>query len=211
MNNKLYLATSEIFQGDFEPTDLNILLVFQVNCPGCFIYSFPFANYLHQQFSRKGLKVTALSTAFEDYEFNTPENTRLLLEKKEFVGETKKILNKSGYPNLPYPIEFPVAFDDLHAMKDIELTDAVIEKMCETLPDYAQCNFTEKKLIRGQVKEYLSNKKFSATTFDSNNLRGTPSWILFDQEYNILGQWFGHEAHGEIEEQINQVISGQND
>ena len=64
----------------------------------------------------------------------------------------------------------------------------------------------EKKLLRGQVKEYLSNKQFSAATFDSNNLRGTPSWILFDKDYNVYGEWFGHREHKEIEEKIRKLL-----
>ncbi len=204
---KLYLATSEVLQGDLSPQDLNIMLIFQVNCPGCFIYGFPFANYLHKQFGPSGLKVTALSTAFEDYDFNTLENTRLLLSKKELVGETRRLLNESGYFELPYNVEFPVAFDDLQPVKSAGLTDEAVEKMCETLPDYQKCNYTEKKLIRGQVKEYLSNKKFSAATFDANNLPGTPSWVLFDKEYTVLGRWFGHQEHEEIERSVQRALT----
>jgi len=206
MSQKFYLITSQIFQGDFNPKDLNLMLVFQVNCPGCFVYAFPLANYLDRQFAPKGLKVMGLSTAFEDYELNTAQNTKLLLETGALVGETRRILNENDYPILPYRIEFAVAFDDLQPMKNIELTDEVVEKMCQTLPDYQNLNFTEKKLVHAQVKEYLSNKKFSATTFESNNLRGTPSWILYDKEYNLYGQWFGHEAHKEIEDTIKKLL-----
>lgn len=206
MSEKFHLATSHILQGDFKFQDLNLMLIFQVNCPGCFVHGFPFANYLYKQFGSKGLKVMGLSTAFEDYEINTLENTRLMLEKKELVGETRKLLNESGYFEVPYPIEFAVGFDELQPMKDIELTDEVVEKMCATLPDYEKCNFTERKLVRGQVKEYLSHKKFSAATFDANSLRGTPSWVLFDKDLNIFGQWFGHQEHDEIEHRIGELL-----
>ncbi len=206
MNQKFYLAPAKILQGDLEPQDLNLMLVFQVNCPGCFVSGFPFANYLQKQFGHRGLKVMGLSTAFEDYEFNTLENTESLLNDGILVGETKKAMNSNGYDELPYPLDFSVGFDDLQPMKDQAITEEIVEKMCQTLPDYLGLNFTEKKLVRGQVKEYLSNKKFSAATFDTNDLRGTPSWVLYDKDYQIYGKWFGHQFHQEIETTIKKLL-----
>lgn len=206
MNQKFYLAPSKILQGDFNPQDLNLMLVFQVNCPGCFMHGFPFASHAHKKFGPQGLKVMALSTAFEDYELNTLDNTKLLLEDGILIGETKKTLNANGYDELPYPIEFPIGFDNLQPMKGQELTAEAVDKMCETLPEYEQLNFTEKKLVRAQVKEYLLNKKFSAATFDANDLRGTPSWILYDKDYFIYGKWFGQQSHKEMEEKIKKLL-----
>ena len=206
MNQKFYLAFSKILQGDLDPQDLNLMLVFQVNCPGCFVSGFPFANYLQKQFGSKGLKVLGLATAFEDYEFNTVENTERLVNDGIFVGETKKVMNSNGYDELPYPLDFAIGFDDLQPMKGQEITEEVVEKMCQTLPDYLGLNFTEKKLVRGQVKEYLLNKKFSAATFDTNDLRGTPSWVLYDKDYQIYGKWFGHQFHSEIETTIKKLL-----
>ena len=206
MSQKFYLSASKILQGDLEAQDLNLIMVFQVNCPGCFVYGFPFAHYLYKQFGAKGLKLMALSTAFEDYELNTLENTKGLLNDGLLVGETKKVLNSNGYDELPFPVEFAVGFDELQSMKERTITDEEVEKMCRTLPEYDQLNFTEKKLVRGQVREYLSNKRFSATTFDTNDLRGTPSWILYDKDHQIYGKWFGHQFHQEIEETIKKLL-----
>jgi hypothetical protein len=33
------LRIGEIIQGKFEPVQINILLAFQVNCPGCFAHT----------------------------------------------------------------------------------------------------------------------------------------------------------------------------
>ncbi len=206
MSQKFYLTTSQILQGDFHPQDLNVMLIFQVNCPGCFMHGFPFANRLHKEFGPQGLKVMALSTAFEDYEMNTLDNTKILLSDGILVGETKKILNDNGYDELPYPITLPVGFDDLQPMKNKALTEEGIERMCQTLPDYERLNFTERKLVRAQVKEYLLNKKFFAATFDANDLRGTPSWILYDKDYQMYAKWFGHQFHKEIEQQIKKFL-----
>src|SRR5438045_74865 len=104
--DKFHLKTSEILQGDFQLSALNLLLVFQMNCPGCFASAFPVALQLHKDFSSKGLKLLGLSTAFEDFEFNTLGNTIKWLENGELVGETKKVFAKAGYERFPLSIPF---------------------------------------------------------------------------------------------------------
>ena len=73
-----------------------LIEVFQVNCPGCFIYSLPKAIQLHEQFNDKGLVVIGLATAFEDYDKNTLENLKKLVTTGEVIGETYKALNQYG-------------------------------------------------------------------------------------------------------------------
>jgi len=63
--------------------------VFQVNCPGCFIYGFP-RQQAALEVSSVGLNVLGLSTAFEDFEYNTAANTELLLMK--LVGKHRQAL-----------------------------------------------------------------------------------------------------------------------
>ena len=65
----LLLHLSDWVQG--QPTNLDQLLgrvvlieVFQVNCPGCFLYSLPQAIDLHQRYYDKGLSVIGMATAF---------------------------------------------------------------------------------------------------------------------------------------------------
>ena len=47
--SKFHLTTETILQGDFEIQPLNLILIFQVNCPDCFIYALPLAAKLHQK------------------------------------------------------------------------------------------------------------------------------------------------------------------
>ena len=79
---------TKALQGDFQVKDLNLLLAFQVNCPGCFIYALPLAEKLHHQYGDR-LNVLGLSTAFEDFDLNTADYTQCLLETGEVVGATK--------------------------------------------------------------------------------------------------------------------------
>lgn len=78
----LDLRIGTMVQGEFEPSQLNILLVFQVNCPGCLSHAIPLASALYELYQPKGVQVLGLSTAFEDFNFNTEENTRKLIEEE---------------------------------------------------------------------------------------------------------------------------------
>ncbi len=108
MPNRFHLAVGELIQGDMALDSRTLLLVFQVNCPGCFTYALPLAEAIHQDSNRLGLSVKALSTAFEDFEFNTAEHTRALVEKGTLIGETRKSLDADVYSGT---ITFPVAVD----------------------------------------------------------------------------------------------------
>jgi hypothetical protein len=199
------LKTSSILQGDFQLKSWNLMLVFQVNCPGCFVYAFPVANQIHKFYARKDLKVLGLSTAFEDFEFNTQKNTQLLLDEGEIVGETKKTLGRSGHRKLPFKISFDVAFDLIEEHKITDLTKEA-QDYCQHIPDFSKRSAQERDLIEDQVKAYLRKKDMSPYTFDKNNLLGTPSWILFDHEMNVSFQAFGHKEYAELKEAIDKVV-----
>jgi len=99
--SKLHFHTAEFIQGQFTMKKLNLLLMFQVNCPGCFLYALPLFNKLYEQYS-DNIAFVALSTAFEDYEYNNTGNTQLLLSNGTLVGETKKALGIRDIHQLPY-------------------------------------------------------------------------------------------------------------
>lgn len=100
-------------QGEFEPSQLNILLAFQVNCPGCLSHAIPLASALYESYQSKGVQVLGLSTAFEDFKTNTGENTRKLIEEGHVVGETKKYFQRMGIERYHQSIPFPVAMDSI--------------------------------------------------------------------------------------------------
>ena len=59
-----------------------VIEVFQVNCPGCFLYGIPQAISLYEKFKDKNVKVLGVATAFEDYDKNTLKNLELLAFRK---------------------------------------------------------------------------------------------------------------------------------
>lgn len=86
----LQLRLDRVLQGSFDLKALNLLFVFQVNCPGCFIYGFPLVK-LYWKYRECGLNVLGLSTAFEDFDYNTAANTELLLTKKNGWGNSASV------------------------------------------------------------------------------------------------------------------------
>jgi len=106
-----------------EPTNFDqhtgkvvLLEIFQVNCPGCFLYALPQAIDLHQRYSDKGLTVLGIATAFEDFDKNTLENLLKLVKHGEVIGETLHILEQHSIlteGRLPFSIPFALAMDKL--------------------------------------------------------------------------------------------------
>ena len=67
------LKVSEWVQGNDTNLDQhsgNVVLVevFQVNCPGCFMYGIPEAIEIFNKYKSKGVSVLGVATAFEDFD-----------------------------------------------------------------------------------------------------------------------------------------------
>ncbi|MBP6343869.1 MAG: hypothetical protein KA403_08045 [Candidatus Omnitrophica bacterium] len=204
-SQKFDLKYSEVLQGDFGLEDLNMILVFQVNCPGCFAYALPLAIRLHEEYRAKGLNVLALSTAFEDFDLNTVGNTLRLLESGHIVGETRKVLEKAGYTSFPLKISFDVAFD-LIAPNDPAYLEDDIKTFCTKHPELSVDDSEAGRSIKDQLKEYFLKKKFRAHTFSANHLSGTPSWILCDRTKNLLYESFGHKEYDRMVHIVEQFL-----
>ena len=107
----LDLRIGACLQGEFSLARVNVLLAFQVNCPGCFLHALPVATALHTHFPDSDVQVLGLSTVFEDFSLNTEEHTRQLLRDGQVVGETAKHLKTTGTDRYDTEIAFPVAMD----------------------------------------------------------------------------------------------------
>lgn len=201
---KLQLHYEHLLQGDFEIKNLNILLVFQVNCPGCFSYALPFFNNLYKEFISKDISFLALSTAFEDFDKNTFINTKALVEKGDVVGETKKMFLEQDYNSLPYSLDFPIAMDVVE--EELNEFKVAIDTICSINPNYSLLSDLEKENLKNQVRRYLKSLKKVALTFTLNQLRGTPSFVIFNKEYEILSEWFGHAPYDKISSKIESLL-----
>lgn len=191
------LETDETLQGTFSPKKLNLLLTFQVNCPGCFIYAFPVMNTLYTKFKDE-LGFLGISTAFEDFDKNTLENTKMLLKHGELIGETKKSLATHGINKLPYELNFPIVMDKIIHQHEISEEDKADIK--HTLLGKLQGNLRDD--TNSQLENYLNSFVYLPQTFLKNAMNGTPTFTLLDKEFKIINQWFGHVLAETLENAI---------
>ncbi|MEJ7641287.1 MAG: TlpA family protein disulfide reductase, partial [Candidatus Nitrosocosmicus sp.] len=131
-----------------------VLEVFQVNCPGCFLYGLPQAISLYERFKNNDVKVIGFATAFEDYDKNTLYNLKSLLTEGKVIGETYKALRQHGKlvndDKLYYKIPFPIAMDKITKMPENISEDMV--------KDFIEIYFLDYKPSSEKEKEKLFSK-----------------------------------------------------
>lgn len=202
---KIELNIGDEIQGKFELKKLNLLLVFQVNCPGCFSYALPLFNKLYDAYDTRGVSFVGMSTAFEDFDKNTLKHTQDLVQQGILVGETKKMMSQYGYETLPYALNFPLVMDSFDTTE--VNSDTIIESFCNTNPQYHDWSEEEKGIFQNRVAHYVASLDKIALTFTLNQLKGTPSFILFNENYEIIADWFGHVPYETISEEIDQQLA----
>ncbi len=195
------LKVSQWVQGlptniDQEKGKVILVEVFQVNCPGCFLYGIPEAIRIYNKYKDDGLRVLGLSTAFEDFDKNTLANLILLVKEGIVIGETLKALREqrllTSSNRLPYKIPFPIAMDNLR--KAEELThDKIIEFINDHLPEYKLYDEYKQRIIFDQVADYLKRREYIPETFDEYGLHGTPSSIVIDRDGIVRHISFGYD------------------
>jgi thiol-disulfide isomerase/thioredoxin len=208
------LEVSEWVQG--WPTNIDkmkgsviLVEIFQVNCPGCFLYGIPQAISIYNKYKNNEVKVLGIATAFEDYDKNTIENLRSLLTENKVIGETYRALKQYGKlvdgDKLYYKIPFPVAMDKITKMPSIISDDKIKDFMEIYFPDYRSIPENEKVELKSKIKDYLKRKEYSASTFEQYKLRGTPSSVIIDKQGVLRYSFFGSEGY--IEGAIKELLS----
>ena len=193
---------------DQEGDNVKLVEVFQVNCPGCFIYGIPEVINIHNKYKSEGLTVLGLATAFEDYDKNTLENLELLLTTGEVIGDTKQGLSQYNQLNdgkLQYKIPYPVAMDSLVKEEGAPSQEKMTAFINSQIPNFDSQPQEYKDKIYERVKEYFKSKEFSAETFEMFSLQGTPSTILVDRKGILRDVSFGQNPN--LESTIQKLIS----
>jgi len=172
-----------------------VVEVFQVNCPGCFIYGIPEAIDTYQKYKNNGVEVLGLATAFEDFDKNTLGNLKLLLQESKVIGETlttlsyqNKLLNEG---KLSYNITFPVGMDMLLKERLPIEGKRIMEFVNANVLDFDLYHQKDKDQIISRVKSYLETKPYSPVTFEEYSLKGTPSTIFIDKKGIVRETAFG--------------------
>lgn len=209
------IQVSEWVQGlptnfDQEKDKIVLVEVFQVNCPGCFLYGIPEAINIYNKYKDDGVRVLGLATAFEDFDKNTLENLKSLLEKGEVIGDTLQALDQYGKladgNKLPYKIPFPVAMDKLVKINGESIPkEKIMDFIYGQLPDFDSQPEDYKNQIIKRVEEYMKSKEYSAETFEGYGLQGTPSTILVDRNGILKDISFGQSDH--IEPMIRSLLN----
>lgn len=207
------LKVSQWIQGlptnfDKEKDHIVLVEVFQVNCPGCFLYGIPEAINIYNKYHSEGVTVLGVATAFEDYDKNTKENLELLLKTGDVIGDTKEGLGQYGKlkdGKLPYKIPFPVGMDSL--IKETgDINEIRIKNFINNqIPDFDSQPDDYKNQIIHRVKEYLKSKEYSAETFEEYSLNGTPSTIVVDRKGILRDVSFGQ--NGALEPLIQSLLN----
>ena len=207
------LKVSDWVQGNGSNLDQhggNVVLVevFQVNCPGCFMYGIPESIEIFNKYKSKGVSVLGVATAFEDFDKNTLKNLELLVETGKVIGETEKMLGQHGQldgDKITYKIPYPIAMDSLIKQSDDvtkEQMDSLIKKQ---IPDFDSQSENYKNEIYDRVKNYFLSKEYSAETFEMYALPGTPSSILIDRKGVLRDVSFGQ--NGSLESKIQNLLN----
>lgn len=193
---------------DKEKDHIVLVEVFQVNCPGCFLYGIPEAINIYNKYRSDGVVVLGVATAFEDFDKNTLENLELLLKTGQVIGDTKEALGQYGKledSKLPYKIPFPVAMDSL--VKEAEpISESRIKNFIyNQIPDFDSHPEDYKNQIIQRVRDYMKTKEYSAQTFEEFSLQGTPSTIVVDRKGILRDVSFGQT--GGLEPLIKSLLN----
>lgn len=195
---------------DQEKDHIVVVEVFQVNCPGCFLYGIPEAINVYNKYKDQGVRVLGIATAFEDFDKNTVENLELLAKTGEVIGETKKALAQYGKlvdgNKLPYKIPFPLGMDNLVKEEGAPSMEKMVSFIKSQIPDFDSQPEHYRKEILARVEQYFKSKEYSAETFEKFSLRGTPSVIVVDRKGVLRDVSFGQMGHLEplVQELLNE-------
>ena len=193
---------------DKQNDNIVVVEVFQVNCPGCFMYGIPESIEIYNKYKSEGVSVLGMATAFEDFDKNTLENLQLLLETGETIGETKKMLSQYGGSDgdkISYKIPYPVAMDSLIKQSGEASKEKMDSLIKNQIPNFDEQPEDYKKQIYDRVKGYFMSKEFSAETFEMYALPGTPSSILVDRKGILRDITFGQ--NGLLESKIQALLN----
>ncbi len=193
---------------DKEKDRVVLVEVFQVNCPGCFLYGIPEAINIYKKYQKDGVTVLGIATAFEDFDKNTLENLELLLKTGEVIGDTKEGLSQYGKLDgnkLPYKIPFPVAMDSLIKETGNITKERMLNFIYKQIPNFDSQPEDYKNQIFERVKQYLQSKEYTAETFEGYSLNGIPSTILVDRKGVLRDISFGQS--GNIERKIQLLLN----
>lgn len=193
---------------DQEKDHVVLVEVFQVNCPGCFMYGIPEAIEIYKKYRDDGVRVVGIATAFEDFDKNTLDNLKMLAETGEVVGDTLQSLGQYGQLDgnkLRYKIPFPLGMDSLIKSSGEISHEKIMSLIYPQIPDFDSKSEEYKRQIIDRVKNHINSREYSAETFETYALNGTPSTILVDRKGILRDVSFGQG--GQLESAVQKLVN----
>jgi hypothetical protein len=182
--------------------------VFQVNCPGCFLYGLPEAIEVYAKHRHDDFRVIALATAFEDFDKNNLTNLKQLLQTGEAVGETLRALKEHEWLDgnkLRYRIPFPVASDRLVSGHELNIEPKVEAIIQAEIPNFDRISYGEQARIKKRIQDYLLQREIVAETFETYDMKGTPTSLLIDKKGYLRHRIFG--TAGKLEKSVKELLA----
>jgi len=163
-----------------------------------FASAIPLVQNLYDS-SHDGLGIVGLSTAFQYYNYNNAENTHRLVKEGHLVDHSLSFMKQHGHDTLPYKITFPILMDTKMQPDDAgEVAQAILAQHAS----YHELSDAEKKAASARIVGQLNKQSDVYISFTVNQFRGSPSFVLFNKDYDILERWFGHTSKEDINERI---------
>lgn len=205
------IEVSEWLQGEpihvTEGNTIKVIEVFQVNCPGCFMYGLPEVIQLYEK-HKDSVMVAGVATAFEDFDKNTLDNLKMLLLTGKVIGDTLEMLTQNKYltnnNTLPYKIPFPIGMDKLESMKSVN-TQTARQLILRQIPEFDEKPQEYQDEIMQRAIKYLESKKYTPVTFEKFSLNGTPSYIIVDKFGILRYVEFGN--HDALESRVESILN----
>jgi hypothetical protein len=188
------------------PADLThnhqLLLLIQPNCPGCHTHAIPLANQLIQT-TKRDFDVYCISTAFEDFEYNTEEAARLLLAGKH-VGVAREQLGETALhvPQMPLAHDIVVEKGEASADDITKALDATKYAAYDQMQGRTSLGVLERQIEK--LGESLL-PDFIAEVFYSVRASGTPTWVVHNTNGEVLGVKLGQMEEPALLEWMDQL------
>ena len=192
---------------------MKLCLLVQPNCPGCHQFALPVLNELYKELEKQksqqpqqqvDVDIYVVSTAFEDFEYNTIESAQKMVYDQELIGISRQVLGPSSdryYNDLSMPVAHDmVVSKEIAPVELIQLAlQATKEQVKQELNQTMQSQESQQEqeqqqssldMILQRLDVHVLPEKL-AHVFYAVHARGTPTWILHDCNGQVLDQQLG--------------------
>lgn len=181
--------------------ELQLMLLFQPNCPGCHTYALPLANELASV--KQDFDIYSVSTAFEDFEFNNERTARLLLQGKH-VGVSKDQLGEAAQHIPKMPVAHDIVIPKEEASEEMKSMALEASKSNARVQLEGRLPITVLEThLSGVGEEVLPDK--IPEVFYRVHAMGTPTWVLHSADGTVLDTRFGQVSKGQMISWIEKV------